>query len=416
MLGMQRLKASSRRFSDNFRRTHSKTLKNMENEEYSQNQFWSPFSVLSAIGTLWLGSKSDTKSQIHTVVFSWSPKEEEVHQGLLDLTKEISKPYKNGNDSISVANRMFIQNDFELVQKFIDDNKKFYSSEVGSTDFGKSEEARTTINSWVEKKTNDKIQDLLPEGSLTSDTKLVLVNAIHFLGTWKYQFNSSLTKSREFHIHKYGSNATTTKATGTKKETVKVDMMSAERNFTFCRLDGIAAEMLKLNYTDDRLSMLIVLPDKKDGLEEVLKNFREFNQRTQRTSNSSDRCSNKQRVLPAIISIPKFKIEAEYKMKDVLTEMGMKDVFDGKKADLSGISKKNQLYVNEIYHKAFLNVDEKGTEAAASTGVVIELESAPKTFTCDHPFGFMIVENKFGSVLFEGLVADPTIGVEAKTE
>ena len=103
-------------------------------------------------------------------------------------------------------------------------------------------------------------------------------------------------------------------------------------------------------------------------------------------------------------------------MKDVLTEMGMKDVFDEKKADLSGISKKTQLHVDEIYHKAFLSVDEKGTEAAASTAVVSVLEMAAKTFTCDHPFGFMIVENKYGSVLFEGMVADPSIGVEAKTE
>ena len=130
------------------------------------------------------------------------------------MTKEISKPYKNGNDSISVANRMFIQNDFELVQKFIDDNKKFYSSEVGSTDFGKSEEARTTINSWVEKETNDKIQDLLPEGSVSIDTKLVLVNAVYFLGTWKYQFNSSLTKLRDFHVQKYSDNGKTKKTHG----------------------------------------------------------------------------------------------------------------------------------------------------------------------------------------------------------
>ena len=416
---MKPLKKSSRIFSDNFRRTHWKI-----SPDY-QNQFWSPFSAMSAIGMLQLGSKGDTKSQIQNVVFGgWKSTEiEEPHQSLLQLTDEILEPYKKGNNSMTiVANRMFIQEDFQLVQKFIDESREFYSSggTFGSIDFGRSEEARNTINSWVEKATKDKITDLLPEGSVSPDTKLVLINAIHFLGNWKHQFNSSLTKQRDFHIQKSQDNGKTKKPRhASLPSTVKVDMMSLEGKFTFCRLDGIDAEMLKLDYEDERLSMLIVLPDKEAGLKEVSKNFRDFNK---------EKCGENERSLHAVISIPKFKIEAEYKMKDILTEMGMKDAFDEKKANLSGISNKGcfqlpinyqstyQLFVDEIYHKAFLNVDEKGTEAAAATGIVMNLESLPKTFTCDRPFSFMIVENKFGSVLFEGLVADPSVAVEAKTE
>ena len=407
---MKKLKKSARHFSEKFKQAR---LKLMGNEEFGKNHFWSPYNVISAIGMLHLGSKGTTKSQIEDAAFSaWlqvpssnDKNLKEPHQSILQLTEEISKPYKTGNDTISVASRLYIHNDFEIAQKFVEETEKYYYSDAKNVDFRKSEETRNTINSWVEEKTRNKIQNLLPKDSLNSKTRLVLVNAIYFLGTWRYQFNSTLTKKKDFHIQNTWNNGTTNFTHGTKPKTVKVDMMYADSKFKFCRLDGVKAEMLKLDYTDERLSMFIVLPDEKDGVPRVLKNYGDFNH---------ENCKEKLFPRAAKILIPKFEIEAEYEMKNILTEMGMNDLFTPKISNLTGISKKGQLHVDEIYHKAFVKLYEAGTEAAAASGSTIDMDDSGipppiKHFNADHPFLFKIVENKFGNVLFEGLVADPSI-------
>ena len=260
----------------------------------------------------------------------------------------------------------------------------------------------------MEEKTRNKIKNLLPTGSSNSDTRLVLVNAIYFLGTWKYQFNSSLTKKRDFYIPNTLNKGTTNFTHGTKPKTVQVDTMYAESKFEFCRLDGVKAEMLKLDYTEERLSMYILLPDEVDGAPSMFKHYNDFNQ---------ENCKEQFRPIPAKILIPKFEIETEYKMKRTFTEMGMKDLFISKKSDLSGISEQDQsvcqLYVDEIYYKAFLKVDEEGTEAAAASGAVINVETSAmpkiKLFNANHPFMIKIVENEHGNVVFEGSIVDPSI-------
>ena len=401
---MKKLEKSSRHFSEEFKKTR---LKIFGITEFGINQFWSPFNAMSSIGMLLLGSEGTTKSQIQEIAFSaWIPNDKslkESQQSLLQLTEEISKPYKTGNDTISVARRLYIQNNFKVAPKFIEKTKKYYNSDAKNIDFKRSEETRNTINRWVEEKTKNKIKDLLPKDSLTSDTRLVLINAIYFLGTWKYQFNSSLTKKRDFYIPKTWNNGKTNFTQpnkSTKPKIVKVDMMYGDSTFKFCRLDGVKAEMLKLDYADERLSMFIILPDEVDGAPMVLKNYSDFNH---------ENCKEQLRPTVAKILIPKFEIETEYKMKRTVTEMGMNNLFTPKKANLSGISKQGQLHVDEVYHKAFIKVDEDGTEAAAASGSVINMESSGKYFNANRPFLFKIVEKKFGNVVFEGFVADPSI-------
>ena len=209
-----------------------------------------------------------------------------------------------------------------------------------------------------------------------------------------------MTKKRDFYIPKTLNQGTTNFTHGTKPKTVKVDTMYADSKFEFCRLDGVKAEMLKLDYADERLSMFIILPDEVDGAPMVLKNYSDFNH---------ENCKEQLRPTAAKILIPKFQIEAEYKMKGTLTEMGMNNLFTPKKANLSGISKQGQLHVDEIYHKAFIKVDEDGTEAAAASGAVMNMESLGKYFNANHPFLFKIVENKFGNVVFEGYLVNPSI-------
>ena len=175
--------------------------------------------------------------------------------------------------------------------------------------------------------------------------------------------------------------------------------MYADSKFEFCRLDGVKAEMLKLDYTEERLSMFIILPDEVDGAPSVFKHYNDFNQ---------ENCKGQLRPVAATILIPKFEVETEYKMKRTFTEMGINHLFSPNKANLSGISKQGQLYVDEIYYKAFLKVDEDGTEAAAASGSVINMVSKIKLFNANHPFMIKIVENKHGNVVFEGLIADPS--------
>jgi len=315
------------------------------------------------------------------------------------LTKELSKPFKEGNNTLSAANRLYIQKDFEITEGFAKETETCYSSEARDVDFSKPEEARTTINSWVEEKTLSKIKEILPKKSVKATTKLVLVNAIYFYGSWKYEFNQSLTTKQDFHL----------RSNETKENPMKVDMMSQEGNFTFYKIDG--AEMLKLDYTEDRFSMFIVLPDEKDGLPEVARSFRDFDFKDHEGEQYSKH---------AKIFIPRFEFKANYEMKKALSEAGMSDVFDDKVADLSGITgQKGQLYVSEIYHQAFISVNEKGTEAAAATAIVNDTPSPSqqiKTFRCDRPFLINIVENKFGSVIFDGLVFNPRPGSTAEKE
>ena len=199
---------------------------------YKQNHFGSPFSPMFAIGMILLGSKGKTKSQIEEVVFSaWKDDAENIaapHVSLLYLTKELTKPFNETNDTFSFTNRFYIQKEFEIDQNFMKETGKCYHQEAGDIDFGKSEEARSTINGWVEETTRGKIKDLLPKNALNSDTKLVLVNSVYFSVSWNNAFNSSLTIKHDFYILRNN---------GTTEEVVEVDMMTQEGNFTFYKLD-----------------------------------------------------------------------------------------------------------------------------------------------------------------------------------
>ena len=360
---------------------------------YEGNEFGSLFSPLLAIGMLLLGSSGDTDSQIRENAFAgWQFNDQnldEPHLALLDLTKAVTKPYMESNDVMRVRNRMYIQNGFGIVPKYLIATDKCYNQERDTIDFSTPEIARAIINSWVRETTGEKLPDLLPENSLNSNTKLVIINAVYFHGFWKQAFDPSLTEKRDFSILVKNSS-----------ETVQVDMMSQEGIFEFYKPD--AAEVLKLNFGEDRMSMFIILPDREFGL---LQSFKYFDYKSYEDT---------KQLLQAKITIPKFEIQANYNFSETMPEAGIKDLFDESKADLSGISNIDQLFVNEMHQQAYIRVDESGTEAAIAVGSVADtrgFRAGTKEFLCDHPFLFMIVENTFGNVLFEGSVANPSIGL-----
>ena len=359
---------------------------------YARNQFGSLFSPLLAIGMLLLGSSGDTDSQIRENAFAgWQFNDQnldEPHLALLGLTKAVTKPHMGSNDVMKFQNRMYIQNGFGIDQKYLTATDKCYNQEIEYIDFFSTPQtARATINNWVRETTGDKLPDLLPENSLTSDTKLVIVNAVYFHGFWKQAFKSSLTAKRDFSILK-----------NNHSEKVMVDMMSKEGTFEFYKPDD--AEVLKLNFGEDRMSMFIILPDKEFGL---LQSFKYFDYKSYEDT---------KQLLQAKIIIPKFEIQANYNFSETMPEAGIKDLFDDSKADLSGISNVDQLFVNEMHQQAYIRVDEEGTEATIAVGSVTDtrdFRAGTKEFLCDHPFLFMIVENTFGNVLFQGLVVNPSL-------
>ena len=396
----KRLAESTLKFTNNLKNVSFKVLG--ENAGF-KNTFGSPFSLQSALGLLLLGSKGKTKEQIFANVFpSFQGKPgAEAHRSILHLRKYISMPSNADNNSeFNIANRVYVQKEFKILPEFKEDTESCYLADAANVDFKQNpEKARLKINHWVKDQTREKIDELLPSGSLDPRTRVVLVNAIYFHGSWKYQFDTTNTKKANFIILGENSNAT--------QSTVLVDMMNQTGNFTVCEPDGIDANVLQMNYTGDKLSMIIVLPHKSDGLPDVQNSMGRFNY---------NQCIKGQPVVETPILIPKFEIKSEYKMKDILSEIGIKDVFDENASDLSGISKNASLYVDEVYHEAYIKVNEEGTEASAATGIVIRVKSGLNEFYCTHPFMFMIVENKFGTILFEGNVMDPRKGVNEKKE
>ena len=365
---------------------------------YNGNQFGSLFSPLKAIGMLLLGSSGDTDSQIRENAFAgWQFNEQnlnEPHLSLLELTKKVTKPYMESNDVMRVANRWYIQNGVDIDPNYLISTAKYYKLERENIDFGTPEIARDAINSWVREITGDKLPDLLPENSLNTNTKLVIVNAVYFHGFWKHAFDPSLTEKRDFSVFIDKS-----------KETVQVDMMSQEGTFELYKPND--AEVLKLNFSEGRMSMFIILPDSEFGL---LQCFKYFDYKAYEDT---------KQVIQAKIFVPKFEIQANYNFSETMPEAGLNDLFDESKADLSRISSIAQLFVNEMHQQTYIRVDENGTEAAIAVGSNADSRSfraETKEFLCDHPFLFMIVENTFGNVLFEGSVANPSIGIKDKNK
>ena len=265
--------------------------------------------------------------------------------------------------------------------------------------------SRKEINDWVKEKTMGKIKDLIPSGSFNSETSLVLVNAIYFYGKWKSAFKASSTMKMAFVI------PNTNSSDSEHSRYVDVDMMRQVAEFEHCRPKNIEAQVLKMPYEGGNLSMLLILPNKLDGLIAVVKNMSKFNY---------DDCFIQKSMKHKIdLEIPKFTIKAEYNMKEVLKSLGATYMFDKENANFSGIA--NDLWVEEVFHEAFIKVNEEGSEAAAATGVHGNVHPSmplppPIPFHCDRPFMFLIVENNYGTVLFYGTVSNPNDGIDDKSD
>ncbi|VTJ88496.1 Hypothetical predicted protein [Marmota monax] len=235
----------------------------------------------------------------------------------------------------------------------------------------------------------EKIKDLFPSGSIDQTTRLVLVNAVYFKGRWDKEFKKELTTEAKFWQNKNVSKS--------------VQMMAKSGHFNFAFLEGVQAKILEIPYKGNDLSMVLLLPNEADGLQE-LEDKLTAEKLMEWTSPESMEMTN------VNVCLPRFKVEETYDLVTILRAMGMEDVFCPKKADLSGMTGTQGLSVSKVVHKSFVEVNEEGTEAAAATGIVVEVTSAPMppvSFYCDHPFLFFIKQKKTDSILFFGRVSSP---------
>lgn len=367
---------------------YAKLKDDLNIKEADGNLFFSPYSISTALAMTWAGARGETEKQMADVLHFSLP-QERVHQALGALEKQLNAADKNRGYQLSVANALWGQKGYGFLNEFLTLTKKNYDAGLRELDFVnpvEREKARKTINKWVEKKTNKKIKDLIQPGILNELTRLVLTNAIYFKGDWAIQFDKKDTRDAPFKL-------------SADKE-VTVPMMHLEDRFKYAETNDL--QILELPYKGQDLSMIVLLPKKVDGLAELEKSL---------TVKNLDTWLSELRKQEVRVYLPKFKMTTgPLELRNILKSMGMKDAFSLPPADFSGMTGTKDLFISNVLHKAFVAVDEKGTEAAAATAVGMTTTAIPKPpviFRADHPFVFLIKDNRSGSILFMGRVMNP---------
>jgi serpin B len=332
-------------------------------------------------------------------VFYFSQDDTIRQSSFAKLYNSLNESASKGNYSLNIANSLWNEKTYVFKQSFYDTIDKYYYGKSTPVDFVNApEEQRRLINSWVEGQTNKKIVDLLPSDSIKAITRLVLTNAIYFKGDWASKFKPENTKDADFFV------------SAEKKVTAKIMQQNEELNYAS---DG-AFEYLELPYKGEDMSMIVLLPkgiqtdcgENPECNPNTYKPVYDFNIPSVEVLSQIKSKMNKREL---VIYLPKFKFEAEYQLKKDLQDMGMTEAFTNG-ADFSKMDAANYVKIDQIYHKAFVEVNEEGTEAAAATAVVMVAKGAmPITFNANHPFAFYIQDNKTGEILFLGKVVDPTL-------
>ena len=356
--------------------------------EQDGNLFYSPYSISVALAMTYAGAGGETERQMADALRFRLP-QDRLHPALNALDQELASRGKDGEGfTLNIANAIWGQEGYEFIADFLDVLALNYGAGMRLVNFVKAaEESRETINNWVAERTEDRIIDLIPPDGVSGLTRLVLTNAIYFKAAWATPFLDGATRPGAFHL--------------LDGEVTQTPMMTQTSHFGYARGDGY--EAIDLPYKGEQMSMTILMPDKGefDSFEAamdanyvggILKNLQ------------GERLD---------LTMPLFKFESQISLNKALVAMGMPDAFDGAMADFSGMnglkceSDPLCLLITDVFHKAFVAVDEEGTEAAAATGVVVGIESAPPQVVIDRPFIFVIRDVETGAILFVGRVIDP---------
>ena len=351
------------------------------------NMFYSPYSISTALAMTYAGAVGETEKQMSSTLHFTLP-QTQLHPAFNDLALQLASRGQgakgtNGKSfSLNIANALWGQQGYNIQSAFLNTLAQNYGAGMNLLDFINSpEDSRVIINNWVSDQTNNRIKDLLPRGSVDIYTRLVLTNAIYFDAAWKYPFAKDSTHDGTFNL--------------LDGSTVTVPMMNDRDGFGYAKGNGYQA--VELPYDGDEISMVILLPDA--GKFTSFENSMDF-------AKVSDIISNL-KTGDMVLTMPKFRFDSSFSLKGALSALGMPIAFTDK-ADFSGISGNTDLEITDVIHKAFVAVDEAGTEAAAATGVVIGIVSVPQNqLTIDRPFIFLIRDIKTGAILFVGRVLNP---------
>jgi serpin B len=345
--------------------------------------FFSPYSISTALAMTWAGARGETQAQMAQALH-FLLDQQGVHPAFARLGAKLAEVEKKGQVQLKVANSLWPSKGFKFQREYLALVRKFYGVRITPVDFGEEEAARRTINAWVEARTEDKIKDLIAEGILDALTRLVLVNAIYFKGAWASPFDQNLSEAAPFRT--------------APDQEVQVMMMTSKHTFGYAEAQDL--QVLELPYAGDDLSMLVLLPRQADGLAKMEESL---------SVENLDRWTASLAETEVQASLPRFELSFPFRLDDTLKAMGMVAAFFGE-ADFSGMDGSRELFIGAVLHKAFVEVNEQGTEAAAATAVIMQRKafSFPAVvFQADHPFVFLIRENSTGSILFLGRLVNP---------
>ncbi len=344
------------------------------------NLMISPLSVSLALAMTWNGSSGETKTQMEEVLHKSGFTPEEINQSYLTL---VSALYSHDPKvTLSIANAIFYRQDYPVKDNFLQINRTYYDAEVEGLDFSKTSSSLNTINDWVKEKTENKIKTIIDQ--ISSGDIMYLINAVYFNGKWTWQFEKDNTKDKSF-----------TLSDGTS---VQVPTMTIEKNFSYAEKEKL--EILELPYGYQKYSMLVLLPKEGYSVSDIVPLLTADNLHSWVSGMTNNEVT---------VYLPKFEFSYGTSLISALKALGIKDAFIPYEANFSGISDDTGLYISEVKHKAYIKVDESGTEAAAATSVTVGMTSAGPgpIFNADHPFIFLIREADTGAVLFVGTMANP---------
>jgi len=351
------------------------------------NLFFSPSSIETALAMTYAGARGATAAQM-AAVLHLPPSSAAMQKEMGDFLNALNNPRPNEARAyeLAIANALWGQKGYPFLPQFTTLLKSTYAAGFQQVDFQTDTEAAMhTINTWVEKKTHDKIKDLITPGILTPATRLVLTNAIYFKGTWIDPFDAKNTTEAPFQL-----------SGGAGK---KIPMMKSSGWHPY--MEDSDFQALELGYKGNELAMIILLPRKSDGLPQLEKELTPA-KLTEWLRNLHGETVD--------VSIPKFTMTQQFGLAPTLQAMGMSAAFSPADADFSGMNGNRNLSISAVVHKAFIDVNEQGTEAAAATGVVMTRSAIPQKtyqFRADHPFLFLIRDQTSGAILFIGRLTIP---------
>lgn len=371
------------------------------------NLFFSPASIITALVMVYAGARGQTETELKDRLHLPFP-QEELHAA---FAKWISGLVTDGNQSgnqLRIANALWGRKGSEFLPEFLELLSRNYNSELREADFSLPAEAANQINNWVARQTENRIQNIVNSGMFDSLTRLVLANAIYFKGAWQSPFSEYKTHDAPFTLEDDSSS----------EKTVSVSLMTIEKNFIYSEGDNF--QSVELPYIGDEFSLIVFLP-KKETISGFKKLFRKAeNENLLRkfeetfTSERFVQWRPKRSELVKVF-LPRFKMSSDFQLSSTLRQLGIRDAFSPDNADFSGISKEKPLNISEVLHKAWVEVNEEGTEAAAATVVAVMVGAAlfptkspkPIIFRADHPFLFLICRKYSNDILFMGRVMNP---------